>query len=218
MRLSISPATPERRCLRLGPAPGGSVRVSRHVWLAASHPSIREPAFQILLGEHPERGLLSLRGSIGGRGVDEDAHVPGRDGDARAETAAQRARDRRRVAGLPPATRTAIEDQAHPPVVAHSAKIIPAWFGEPSRRIPCSPLFSPAGSSGWPGRWAFVAEPPIGAAYRNRTDDLRITRRIRAVQRRPTGRSCPAHRAPQSACVQCHPELLLADALARTAD
>jgi hypothetical protein len=56
-----------------------------------------------------------------------------------------------------------------------------------------------------------------GAAYRNRTDDLSIMRRIRAVQRRPQGHSRPSHCAAQSARVHAHPGLLLADALARAA-
>src|SRR5262249_29236984 len=55
----------------------------------------------------------------------------------------------------------------------------------------------------------------LEAAYRNRTDDLRITRRIPTVHHRPVGHSRPAREAPRSAHVQGHAELLLADPLAR---
>ena len=57
----------------------------------------------------------------------------------------------------------------------------------------------------------------MGAAYRNRTDDLRITRTKKAVQRRPLSHSCPAHPISGSVNVHGHPGLALADALARSA-
>jgi hypothetical protein len=60
-----------------------------------------------------------------------------------------------------------------------------------------------------------VTSCSFGAAYRNRTDDLRITRRIPTVHHRPVGHSRPAREAPRSAHVQSHAELLLADPLAR---
>jgi hypothetical protein len=55
------------------------------------------------------------------------------------------------------------------------------------------------------------------AAYRNRTDDLRITRRMRAVHGHPAGHSSPVRRGSRSAHVRDHPGLLLANALARAA-
>src|SRR5262249_28415352 len=55
----------------------------------------------------------------------------------------------------------------------------------------------------------------LGAAYRNRTDDLRITKRIGVVRRRPLGHSRPAHQAPGFIPVHGHPAWLLADLLAR---
>jgi hypothetical protein len=61
-----------------------------------------------------------------------------------------------------------------------------------------------------PGRRSF----PGGAAYRNRTDDLRITRRIRAVHGCPGSRICPARLAPHSIGVRGCPGPLLADPLA----
>jgi hypothetical protein len=63
-----------------------------------------------------------------------------------------------------------------------------------------------------PGRWWCLS----GAAYRNRTDDLRITRRIRPVHRRPPSHSWPVRRPPRSARVQARPSPLLADPLARS--
>jgi hypothetical protein len=56
-----------------------------------------------------------------------------------------------------------------------------------------------------------------GAACRNRTDDLRITRRMRVVHGRPVSHSAPARRGSRSEHVRDHPGLLLANALARTA-
>ena len=47
--------------------------------------------------------------------------------------------------------------------------------------------------------------------------ELRITRRIRGVQCRPPGHSCPARRASRSDRVHGHPGLLLANPLARQA-
>ena len=55
-----------------------------------------------------------------------------------------------------------------------------------------------------------------GAASRNRTGDLRITRRIRAVHGRPAGQSIPACAASRSADVQNDPGPLLANPLARS--
>ena len=55
----------------------------------------------------------------------------------------------------------------------------------------------------------------LGAAYRNRTDDLRITRRMQLVQDRPPGHSRPACRVPVAIPVHGRPVLLLADPLAR---
>jgi hypothetical protein len=55
-----------------------------------------------------------------------------------------------------------------------------------------------------------------GAAYRNRTDDLRITRRIQAVHRCPQDHSCPDRRGAHSSQVQGRPGSLLADPLARS--
>jgi hypothetical protein len=55
-----------------------------------------------------------------------------------------------------------------------------------------------------------------GAAYRNRTDDLRITRRITVVHGCPGGHACPARLAPQSARVRDGPGSLLANPLARS--
>src|SRR6266699_2869099 len=52
------------------------------------------------------------------------------------------------------------------------------------------------------------------AAYRNRTDDLRITRRVRAIHRCPDGHTCPARAASQSPCVHSGPGPLLANPLA----
>ena len=46
---------------------------------------------------------------------------------------------------------------------------------------------------------------------------LRITRRIRDVQCRPPGHSCPARLASRSDRVQSHPGLVLANPLARQA-
>ena len=65
-----------------------------------------------------------------------------------------------------------------------------------------------------PGKSGFLA----GVAYRNRTDDLRITRRIGVVRRCPLGRCTSACRVPRSAQVQGHPGWLLADPLARSTD
>ena len=53
------------------------------------------------------------------------------------------------------------------------------------------------------------------AAYRNRSDDLRITRRIRVVHGRPGGHICSARLACQSARVRGGPGPLLANSLAR---
>jgi hypothetical protein len=53
-----------------------------------------------------------------------------------------------------------------------------------------------------------------GAAYRNRTDDLRITRSIRLVQGRPLRHYRPARPAWHSTGIRGHPALLLAPALA----
>jgi len=61
-----------------------------------------------------------------------------------------------------------------------------------------------------PGRCWFLA----GAAYRNRTDDLRITRRIRTVHGCPGSHICPARLASQSTCVRAGPGSLLANPLA----
>jgi hypothetical protein len=58
---------------------------------------------------------------------------------------------------------------------------------------------------------------PLGAAYRNRTDDLRITRRIRAVHGCPGGHTRPGRRGSCSRLIQADPGLLLADALALSA-
>lgn len=63
-----------------------------------------------------------------------------------------------------------------------------------------------------PGSRGFLG----GAAYRNRTDDLRITRRIRVVHSCPLHGSCPAHRDSRSTQVRGRPGLLLADPLARS--
>jgi hypothetical protein len=52
------------------------------------------------------------------------------------------------------------------------------------------------------------------AAYRNRTDDLRITRRIRVVHSCPDGHTCPARAASQSPFVRSGPGPLLANPLA----
>src|SRR5437868_9654258 len=54
------------------------------------------------------------------------------------------------------------------------------------------------------------------AAYRNRTDDQRITRRIRAVHGRPDGHTCPARAASRSARVRGSPGPLLANPLAQS--
>ena len=54
-------------------------------------------------------------------------------------------------------------------------------------------------------------------AYRNRTDDLRITRRTRGVHRRPPGHMRPGRTCSRSERVQADPESLLADALAMPA-
>jgi hypothetical protein len=54
------------------------------------------------------------------------------------------------------------------------------------------------------------------AAYRNRTDDLRITRRIRVVHGCPGSHVCPARLASQSARVRDGPGSLLANPLARS--
>jgi hypothetical protein len=56
-----------------------------------------------------------------------------------------------------------------------------------------------------------------GAAYRNRTDDLRITRRTSGVHRRPVSHNRPARAASRSEHVQADPGSLLADALAMPA-
>ena len=56
----------------------------------------------------------------------------------------------------------------------------------------------------------------VGAAYRNRTDDLRITRRIPPVQRRPRSHSSPVRLPPRSTRVPACPWPLLADPLARS--
>jgi hypothetical protein len=61
-----------------------------------------------------------------------------------------------------------------------------------------------------PGRCWFLA----GAAYRNRTDDLRITRRIRAVHGYPDSHIRPVRLASQSTCVRAGPGSLLANPLA----
>jgi hypothetical protein len=53
------------------------------------------------------------------------------------------------------------------------------------------------------------------AAYRNRTDDLRITRRIRAVHGCPDGHTYPARAASCSARVRGSPGPLLANPLAQ---
>ena len=53
-----------------------------------------------------------------------------------------------------------------------------------------------------------------GAAYRNRTDDLRITRRTRSVHGCPGSHNRPARAASRSGHVQADPGPLLADALA----
>jgi hypothetical protein len=53
------------------------------------------------------------------------------------------------------------------------------------------------------------------AAYRNRTDDLRITRRITAVHSCSDDHTCPARATPQSSCVRGCPRPLLANPLAR---
>jgi hypothetical protein len=63
-----------------------------------------------------------------------------------------------------------------------------------------------------PGRCWFLG----GAAYRNRTDDLRITRRIRAVHGCPDCHICPARLAAHSTCVRDSPGSLLANPLARS--
>ena len=54
------------------------------------------------------------------------------------------------------------------------------------------------------------------AAYRNRTDDLRITRRITAIHGCPRSHVCPARPASQSARVRDGPGSLLANSLARS--
>ena len=56
----------------------------------------------------------------------------------------------------------------------------------------------------------------LRAAYRNRTDDLRITRRIRVVHGCPRNHVCPARVASQSARVRDGPGSLLANPLARS--
>jgi hypothetical protein len=56
-----------------------------------------------------------------------------------------------------------------------------------------------------------------GAAYRNRTDDLRITRRTRAIHGHPGSHINPAGAAPRSAGVRSRPGPLLANPLARSA-
>jgi hypothetical protein len=56
----------------------------------------------------------------------------------------------------------------------------------------------------------------VGAASRNRTGDLRITRRMRAIQGRPGSHIDPAGAAHRSAVVRPRPGLLLADPLARS--
>ena len=55
-----------------------------------------------------------------------------------------------------------------------------------------------------------------GAAYRNRIDDLRITRRITVVQGCPGSHVCPARLASQSVRVRDDPGSLLANPLARS--
>src|ERR1700761_9009333 len=57
----------------------------------------------------------------------------------------------------------------------------------------------------------------LGAAYRNRTDDLRITRTARGVHGRPLGHSKPVRTISGSAGVHGDPGMLLADALAASA-
>jgi hypothetical protein len=73
--------------------------------------------------------------------------------------------------------------------------------------------------AGWHQDTVFPGQTPseLGAAYRNRTDDLRITRRIQAVHRSPPGHSSPAREGARSSRVQGRPGSLLASPLARTA-
>ena len=54
------------------------------------------------------------------------------------------------------------------------------------------------------------------AAYRNRTDDLRITRSAQPVHRHPLCHPRPACWAPDSTQVHGRPRSLLADLLARS--
>jgi hypothetical protein len=58
---------------------------------------------------------------------------------------------------------------------------------------------------------------PVPLLHRNRTDDLRITRRITAVHGRPDGHTCPARAASRYARVRGSPGSLLANPLARSA-
>jgi hypothetical protein len=55
-----------------------------------------------------------------------------------------------------------------------------------------------------------------GAAHRNRTDDLRITRRITAVQHGPPVCVCPLNRLSPSSGIHGDPASLLANPLARS--
>ena len=92
---------------------------------------------------------------------------------------------------------------------------LPAWSGTPRGHL-SHPKGQPKmmtirRATETPGSGRF----PSGAAYRNRTDDLRITRRIRGVQCRPPGYSCPARRISRSGRVHGHPGLPLANLLAR---
>jgi hypothetical protein len=69
-------------------------------------------------------------------------------------------------------------------------------------------------------RWLVVILPAwpsgLGAASRNRTGDLRITRSVRAVQSRPPDHFYPARRTPHSSQVRGRPGSLLANPLARS--
>ena len=71
-------------------------------------------------------------------------------------------------------------------------------------------------SSCRPGTWASSRPSAMGAAYRNRTDDLRITRRITVVHGCPGSHVCPARLASQSARVRDSPGSLLANPLAQS--